>query len=374
MTEDTKALFEPLALARGPAMKNRFMLAPLTNLQSPDEGMLSQEEHHWLHMRALGGFGMTMTCAATVERGGQGFPGQLGVYEDRHIEPLARLATAIRATGGLSSVQLHHAGARSEKRVVAEPVSASVDEKAGARALNTEEVGELAEAFIAAAERSQAAGFDGVELHGAHGYILAQFLSPTLNRRDDRYGGSLQNRARLTFDIIKGIRQRCRPDFQLGLRISPERFGMQLAEMREFAQEVLDQGEIDYLDLSLWDVAKEPEEEAFKGRSLMSYFTELRRGQVKMGAAGKIMTARQCVEVLEEGCDFVLLGKAAILHHDFPEQVRRNPDFEAIATPVSAEHLAREGLSPVFIKYMRRWENFVEPEAGDELIKKVVVG
>ena len=90
------ALFKPLSFKRGPSMKNRFMLAPLTNSQSHEDGLLSEEEFHWLTMRAKGGFGLTMTCAAHVQAAGKGFPGQLGVFADTHIAGLARLARAIQ--------------------------------------------------------------------------------------------------------------------------------------------------------------------------------------------------------------------------------------------------------------------------------------
>src|SRR5690606_22609134 len=99
----------------------------------------------------------------------------------------------------------------------------------------------LRDDFIAAAKRAERSGFDGVEVHGAHGYVLAQFLSPEVNRREDGYGGSLENRARIVFEIIDGIRAQCRPDFQVGLRLSPERFGLKLAEIRDVAAEVLRQ-------------------------------------------------------------------------------------------------------------------------------------
>ncbi len=218
-------LTEAMAFARGPAMKNRFMLAPLTNWQSHPDGRLSDEEVAWLTHRAAGGFGLVMTAAAHVQRAGQGFPGQLGVFGEDHLAGLTRLADAIRALGALSSVQLHHAGIRSPAELIGEtPVGPSEDAETGARALTTEEVEQLIEDFIAGAVRAQAAGFDGVELHGAHGYILCAFLSAATNRRTDRYGGAFENRARILLEIIKGVRARTRPDFQLGLPLSPERF------------------------------------------------------------------------------------------------------------------------------------------------------
>ena len=353
-------LFEPLSFARGAPMKNRFMLAPLTNQQSHADGRLSDEEFHWLTMRAQGGFGLTMTAAAHVQAAGQGFPGQVGIFSDDHLEGLTRLATALRAAGSLSAVQLHHAGNRSPKELVGTPLCPSDHAETGARGLTLPEVEQLRDDFIAAAKRAEKAGFDGIEVHGAHGYILAEFLSAEINLRDDRYGGAVENRSRIIFEIIDGIRATCRPDFQIGLRLSPERFGLKLAEIRDVAAEALRQEKIDYLDMSLWDVAKEPVEEEHQGRTLMSYFTDLPRGNVRLGVAGKIMSAKAAVEVLEAGCDFALIGRAAILRHDFPERIRRDAAYVSPSLPVTAQHLRDEGLSTSFVDYMKGWPGFVE--------------
>ncbi|RAK56261.1 NADH:flavin oxidoreductase [Phenylobacterium soli] len=352
-----------MSFARGPEMKNRFALAPLTNSQSHADGVLSDEEFHWLTLRAKGGFGLTMTCAAHVQAVGQGFPGQLGVFGDQHLAGLTRLAKAINQEGSLSVVQLHHAGNRSPKELVGQPVCPSDDPETGARALSAAEVEQLIEDFVAAAVRCEKAGFHGVEIHGAHGYILAQFLSPEINKRTDKWGGSLENRMRIIKEIIAGIRARTGKDFNLGLRLSPERFGLKLLEIREVAAEVLRDGQLDYLDMSLWDYAKEPVEEEHKGRSLMSFFTDLPRGETRLGCAGKIMSGDDVRACLDQGMDFVFLGRAAILHHDYPKQYAADPDFEPVARPVSPEYLASEGLSPTFVQYMRNWPGFVTAPA-----------
>ncbi|MCH9671723.1 MAG: NADH:flavin oxidoreductase, partial [Gammaproteobacteria bacterium] len=251
----TPSAFSELTFRRGPAMKNRFMLAPLTNLQSHPDGRLSDDEYRWLTMRAKGEFGLTMTCAAHVQAVGQGFPGQLGAFGDEHIEGLTRLAIGIHEHSSVAVVQLHHAGMRAPADLVGQqPVSASDDAQTGARALTLTEVQGLRDDFIEAAVRCDRAGFDGVELHGAHGYVICQFLSPEINRRTDAYGGSLENRSRLLFEIIDGVRARCRPDFSVGVRLSPERFGIILEESRSIAQRLMDEDNIDYLDMSLWDV------------------------------------------------------------------------------------------------------------------------
>ena len=354
-------LFQTLSFKNGSVMKNRFALAPLTNSQSHDDGRLSDDEFMWLTMRAKGGFGLTMTCASHVQAIGKGFPGQLGCFSDDHLEGLTRLAAGIKAEGSLAVVQLHHAGMRSpSEEINGQAVCPSDNTETGARALGLEEVEQLKEDFILAAERARNAGFDGVEIHGAHGYILCQFLSPTINQRTDQYGGSLENRSRIIFDIVDGIRSRCGSDFLLGVRLSPERFDLVLCEIIEVAQRLMNDGHIDFLDMSLWDVFKEPVEKAFKGRSLLSYFTELDRGEVRLGTAGKLRTPQDITECFEYGLDFVMLGRAAILHHDFPRLMSANPAFEPVSNPVTANYLRSQGLGESFVTYMSGWDGFVE--------------
>jgi len=357
------SLFNPLTFQRGPEMKNRVVMAPITNWQSHEDGTLSDDEYKWLTMRANSGFGLTMTCAAYVQAGGKGFPGQLGFFSDDLLPGLKRLADGIKEGGSIAIAQLYHGGMRASKELTGEqPVSASALEKYGTRALSTEEVEQLVEDFILAAIRAEKAGFEGVEVHGAHGYLLCQFLSPDLNLREDKYGGSLENRARVIFEIIDGIRDRCGENFNISVRLSPERFGMKLAEVIEVAKKILTEGKIDFLDLSLWDFRKEPEEEEFRGRSLMSYFTELDRGNVRLTVAGKIMSAADCREAIEAGADFVMAGRAGILHHDFVQQLEADADFKSIELPVTRTHLENEGLNKRFIEYMASWDGFVVAE------------
>ncbi|OUR77195.1 NADH:flavin oxidoreductase [Alphaproteobacteria bacterium 46_93_T64] len=354
------SLFDPIKFSHGPAMKNRVVMAPITNWQSHEDGHLSDDEYNWLTMRANAGFGLTMTCAAHVQAGGKGFPGQLGFFSDDLLPGLTRLANGIREGGSIAIAQLYHGGMRASKELTGvQPVSASALEKYGTRALSTEEVDQLIEDFILGAIRAEKAGFDGVEVHGAHGYLLCQFLSPELNQRDDKYGGSLENRARIIFDIIDGIRSRCRDDFNVSVRLSPERFGMKIAEVIEVARRLLADGKIDFLDMSLWDFKKDPEEEEFKGRSLMSYFTELDRGDVKLAVAGKIMSAADCREAIEGGADFVMAGRAGILHHDFVKKLEADTNFTSIDLPVTRAHLENEGLNSRFLDYMASWDGFV---------------
>ncbi len=350
-----------LSFACGARMKNRFMLAPLTNTQSHEDGTLSEDELHWLVQRAKGQFGMVMTCASHVQEIGKGFPGQLGIFSDMHIKGHTRLTKEIKAYGSLAVIQLHHAGMRSPSELIQGKAVAPVDlEKYHARALQLDEVGQLKDDFIAAAVRAKKCGYDGVEVHGAHGYIISQFLSAEINTRTDAYGGSLNNRARLLYEIVDGIRSSCGNTFILGVRLSPERFGMDIEEIRTVCLSLVNEHSIDFLDVSLWDSFKFPEEEKYKIQPLIDYFTSLDLNDVKLTVAGNIRTAANVQDILNMGVDFVSIGRAAILHYDYPERVMQDSTFEPVALPVSAEYLTTQGLGPAFIKYMRRWDGFVD--------------
>jgi 2,4-dienoyl-CoA reductase-like NADH-dependent reductase (Old Yellow Enzyme family) len=357
-------LNSPLSLARGPAMKNRFMLAPLTNLQSHADGVLSDDEYRWLTKRAEGGFAVTMTCAAHVQAAGQGFPGQLGIFGDQHLGGLSRLAAGLNGEGTHSVVQLHHAGMRSPRELIGEaPHCPSANEEFGARAMSLDEVKASRDAFIAGAKRAEKAGFHGVELHGAHGYLICQFLSAEVNQRTDEYGGAFENRARFLYECIEGVRATCGRDFSLGVRLSPERFGMDLAEILGLAGALLKDDRIDYLDMSLWDSFKAPMDAAAGSKTLVELFGALPRGRTRLGAAGKILTGADCQRAMDAGLDFVVIGRGAILHHDFPKKVAADAGFQPITLPVPEEHLKAEGLGTAFLAYMKTWKGFVAEPA-----------
>ena len=345
----------PLTFPCGKTMRNRFMLAPMTNQQSHTDGTLSDDECNWLVKRAAGGFGLVMTCASHVQAQGQCWPGQLGIFADYHLEGHQRLTQALQSQGSLAVVQLHHGGMRSPNELVGTTsVAPSENEPHEARALTPAEVASLRDDFIAAAVRARQAGYDGVELHGAHGYILCQFLSPESNLRTDHYGGSLANRSRLLFEILEGIRTHCGADFLVGVRLSLERFGVVPEEMQALSQQLIDSGQVDFLDLSLWDTFQ-----STPNGTKLAYATGLDKKTVKVTVAGKITGGAEVHQVLEAGIDFVTIGRSAILHHDFARQVIRDPAFQPVQLPVSPAYLKQEGLGEAFIDYMRRWPGFV---------------
>ncbi|MFY0539228.1 hypothetical protein [Nannocystis pusilla] len=216
-----------IRLRNGLVARNRVWLAPLTNQQSHDDGVLSTAEQRWLERRAEGGFGVVETCAAHVSQDGQGFDGQLGVWGDHQLPRLRELAAAIAQAGALGLVQLYHGGVRSPSRLTGRrPWSASSFTEAGRpdfevpRAAEVSDIEAAIDAFEQAARRTAAAGFHGVELHGAHGYLLGQFLSGTMNQRTDEWGGSFANRARLIRTIARRVRAATPAEFLVGARIS----------------------------------------------------------------------------------------------------------------------------------------------------------
>ncbi|NQX56826.1 NADH:flavin oxidoreductase [Pedobacter panaciterrae] len=354
-------LFKPLTLLHGPEMRNRFMMAPLTSQQSEHDGTASEFDQLWIEQLAGSGYALIQAGASTVEAGGIAFERQMGIHSDVHLPGLTRMARAIREGGALSAVQLHHAGHRAVPEVGGIPAPASGKTLQGVKAITTEEVERIRDSFITAAKRADQAGFDGISVHGAFGWILSEFLSPNLNDRTDKYGGSVENRARFTLEVIEGIRRACRPDFQIGWRLSIERYGLRLEELREITAEIFDRELIDYLDLALWDSAQVVRDGTAKGKTLLSVFTEIPRKGVRLGAAGKIYSGQRAAELLEEGCDFVLIARAGILQRDFPLQVKANPMYESPAMPVTAEYLREGGLSDRFIETMRGWQTFVRP-------------
>lgn len=342
-------------------MKNRFMLAPLTNLQSHSDGTLSDDEYHWLVKRAEGGFGMVTTCASHVTKRGQGFAGQLGIFSDAHIDGHKKLAQGIKAYGSLAIIQLYHGGMRSPATLIGSaPQCPSNNEEFGAKEMSISEVETLIDDFVAAAIRARKSGYDGIQLHGAHGYILAQFLSAEINKRNDQYGGSFENRCRIFFDIINGIRTACGHDFLLGVRLSPERFGLELGEVKQLTQNLIDSGKVDFLDISVWDYTKLPEDDAYSHKSLVEHFIGLDRKDVVLSMAGKIKNGQDVQHILNTGADLVCVGRSGILHHDFPKQVLANANFERAKTPVSQTYLREQGLGPAFVNYMKNWKYFVD--------------
>jgi 2,4-dienoyl-CoA reductase-like NADH-dependent reductase (Old Yellow Enzyme family) len=356
---------DALSFRNGVAAKNRVFLAPLTNQQSHLDGTLSDEEFHWLEARAKGGFGLVETCASHVALDGQGWQGELGIYDDKLLPGLARLASSISAQGALGVVQIFHGGVRAPSKLTGkQPWSASTWEDATPgfeppRAGTEADINRVIIQFRDAAIRAHRAGFQGVELHGAHGYLLSQFLSTTMNTRTDAWGGSLENRARLIRECTRAVRAAVPARFLVGVRISPEDFGqargLDLDESIQVARWLVEDG-IEFLHLSLWDwtrnTTKRPNEHP------IPLFRSAIGDTVKIVVAGKIWSRQDAEAVLARGADAVALGRSGIANPDWPHRIA-DAGWEPKRPPLTEAELIDRAVSPGFVKYLRAFKGFV---------------
>jgi len=349
----------------GHVVRNRSVLAAMTNKQSHADGTLSDEEINWLVKRAEGGFGIITTAATHVVPEGQGWDGEMGVWGDHQLPGLTRMADEIRGHGAISLAQIFHGGMRCPQRLTSvQPVSASVNstndsENGETRALEESEIQDLIDAFAMAAARCEKAGFDGVEIHGAHGYLICQFLGTETNRRDDRWGESLENRARFLLNIIDRIRQLTSESFLVGVRISPEynQIGVVMEDSLDLV-DLLVESEIDFLHISCWDCFTSPTH-SDDPRMVTEILAERLANRLPLISCGAAWSTKHAQQIMEQGADLVGVARAAIGHSDWASHLD-NPDYDPQRPPYTAEHLHSEGLGEKFIEYMRNWKDFVE--------------
>ncbi|MBI2877404.1 MAG: NADH:flavin oxidoreductase, partial [Candidatus Tectomicrobia bacterium] len=209
-------------------LKNRYVKAPTVCGHASEEGFVSDRLLDLYQAEARGGVGMVICHAAFIRQDGQGFRSQTGIYDDKCINGLNRLAETIQAAGARAAIQIFHAGAIAQPKIIGgrTPVSPSsiplfLDPTQKTRALEDEEIEELARLYGVACARAKEAGFDAVEIHACHGSLIQQFLSPSFNSRTDRWG---EDRLLFARRVIQEIRKAIGPDFPLLWRISAEEF------------------------------------------------------------------------------------------------------------------------------------------------------
>lgn len=348
----------------GIEVRNRTVLAAMTNKQSHADGTASEDEIRWLEARSRGRFGIVTTAATHVLEHGQGWEGEFGTWSDEHHDGLMRMAKAIAQHGAVGLAQLFHGGMRAPKKLTGvQPMSASVNELGGnlgqSRAMEEEDMSALIEGFGAAAARCERAGFHGIELHGAHGYLIAQFLGAATNRRSDMWGGTQTKRTRLLAEIVAEVRRNTGPDFLVGVRLSPElnACGMSLSDSIETLQ-LCGNMELDFVHVSCWDIQSTA---VHQGEELhyTTWFRKHLPEHIPLITTGGVWTSIDAREAVEQGADFVGVGRAGIGHPDWPSALVEG-NKEPARPPFSAKHLASVGLNPTFINYMRRWDGFVK--------------
>lgn len=225
-------LFTPKRIG-GIEIRNRVVMPPMTTRLADVDGFVTPASVAYFRARAAGGVGLVTVEMASPERAGRHRARELGIYDDRFLPGLQRLTDAIHAAGAKASIQLGHAGGHTRADICGEPPIAPsaiphfVFEVTGKTIIpiemTRERIAQTVRSFIDAAKRARAAGFDCVELHVAHGYLLSQFLCPEENRRSDEYGGSLENRARISLDILQRIKADL-PDFPVIFRLNVDDF------------------------------------------------------------------------------------------------------------------------------------------------------
>lgn len=240
-------LLEPITI-KGMTLKNRMCVAPLATNYATRQGFVTDQMVAYYAERAKGGFGLIETEIAAVCPQGRCVPNEMGIWGDEYVEGLTRLASAVHENGAKIIVQLHHCGRASALGIINDGIagvglfleapSAVPDclmNDPGVHELRTEEVYRVIDDFTQAAIRAKRAGFDGVQIHCTHGYLLSQFLSRHANKRIDKFGGSIRNRARIVIEIIKKVRAACGEDFIIDLRLTADEFTREGIDAHEAA-------------------------------------------------------------------------------------------------------------------------------------------
>ena len=256
MKKEYKHIFEPFTVRRM-TMKNRIMMTPMGTNYGESSGEMSFLHINYYEQRAKGGVGLIMVENASVDspEGSNGTT-QLRIDQDNYLPRLFKLTETVHQHGACIGIQINHAGASAQsKRTNMQPVSASdIPSKAGGeipRPLSKDEIYRIVKKYGEAAKRAQIAGFDTVEIHGGHSYLLSQFLSPITNKRTDEFGGSLENRARFTRLVIEEVRNQVGPFFPIFLRVSADEFmegGNTLEDCLEYLKYL--EKEVDVFDVS----------------------------------------------------------------------------------------------------------------------------
>lgn len=353
-------LFQSYTLNNGVTLKNRLVVAPITHYASNPDGSLSDEERTFLQGRAQG-FSMFIAAATLVSEEGKAFVGQPYAISDQDLPSLKARAEMYHAQGAKAILQIHHGGKNiTQAQADADPnqdvVAPSADPAMfNARELSVAEIEQLIQAFANATDLALSAGYDGVEIHGANGYLIQQFSSAASNQRTDEWGGSLEKRLRFPLAIVDAVNavrtKHQRPDFIVGYRLSPEEPGEQGLTMTDtFALiDALKTKPLQYLHISLWDFYKKARRGADTNLTRLQLIHQRVNGAFPVIGVGNLLSADAMLNALNTGwAEFIALGKAVLLNpHNLVELIE-NGQADQITTrfdPERADHYGYpEGL------------------------------
>ncbi len=326
-------------------LKNRILMAPMEKNLALPTGGVTQRYIDYCEARAAGGAALLLLESMYVHPAGQNHRNQLGLHDDELIAGYRRLIDACHRHGALVGAELQFGGRQTTSLITGvqpwapSPVACAV--LAGGdvpRALTIDEIRELVDAFAAAARRAVAAGFDVVEVHGAHGYIVGQFLSPYANHRDDEYGGDFERRLRFPLEVVRAVRDAVGPRVPVLYRLTADEHiegGLTLADTSRIAPHLQVAG-VDLLDVSagIYESAMwiaQPMEMA--PGCLAPAAREIRDAvTIPVSVAGRITDGRVASQILERGdADFVTLGRALHADPEWPRKVRERRESEIVA-------------------------------------------
>ena len=343
MNPSNQKFFSPYTFNNGVELKNRIIMAPMTNYSSNPDGTVSEEELAYYARRSKD-VSMVITACTYVTPNGKGFHNEFAGDRDEMIPSLSQLAKTIQNQGAKAILQIFHGGRMCPPELVphGDIVSASAvpAEVAGAktpRALTETEVEEIVDAFGQTARRAIEAGYDGVEIHGANGYLIQQFFSPHSNQREDRFGGSVEKR--MTFplaivDKIKSIvKEHADDSFIVGYRFSPEEAetpGITMADTIKLV-DTLAEKDLDYLHVSLQHFlskARRGVEDVNKTR--IDYLLETIDNRVPLIGVGSIYSAEDARKAFETGVPLLALGRELIIDPDWVQKVAEGREDEIV--------------------------------------------
>lgn len=341
-------LFQTYTLNNGVTIKNRLVVAPMTHFGSQADGLISDQERTFLNNRA-GDMGLFITAATLVQKDGKAFHGQPEATGEHCLDSLKETAQILQQQGAKAILQIHHGGSKAMDDLLdgLDKISASASEAEHAREATEKEVEALIASYAQAADLALRAGFDGVEIHGANGYLIQQFYSAQSNRRNDQWGGSLENRMRFplaVIDAVVAVREKHqRNDFIIGYRFSPEEPGDDGLTMTETGAliDALVQKPLQYLHVSLWEFDKKIRRGGDTAQTRMQFIHERINGKLPLIGVGNLFTADQILAAYETGwAEFIALGKTVMINPHIATQIHegREDEIETQLNPTRADH------------------------------------
>ncbi|HBH9501712.1 TPA: NADH-dependent flavin oxidoreductase [Escherichia coli] len=333
MTNKHPSLFSPFMLTEKIKLRNRIVMAPMTTWSANPDGTISEQELEFYKRRSQN-VGLVITGCTYVTPSGIGFTHEFAAYDDRFINSLEKLAAAAKSGGAPAILQIFHAGNKAIPELVPnnDVISASASSvKSGdfmkrvvqSREMTENEIQETIRAFGDVTKRAIKAGFDGVELHGAHGFLLQNFFSPLFNQRNDRWGGDLERRMRFPLAVLQEVKnvvyEYATKPFAIGYRISPEESatgGLRIEDTYKLLDRLISSG-ISYIHTSLVSINDSYPVESPNGPRTIELILNHIAGRVPVIAAGKIRTPSQAQEAISTGLPLVAIGKGLVINPEW---------------------------------------------------------